>query len=101
MPNLYFIQSGNNSGMLRAVLSQDEGRDLLTRHAADYVGKTFPKSTAEAHCALLRIFETEGDKSCRAGFYRFAADIMEIESPGGNCEPVRTTRLGGSVAGPR
>lgn len=78
MPNLYFIQSGNNSGMLRAVLSPDEGRALLTRHAADYVGKKFPES-AEANCALLLVFDEEADKAWKAGCYRFAVGVMQIE----------------------
>ena len=78
MPNLYFIQSGNNSGMLRAVLSREEGNALLTRHAADYIGGEFPKA-AESRCALLRIFNEEADKAWRAGFYLFASDVMQIE----------------------
>ena len=78
MPNLYFIQSGSNSGMLRAVLSREEGSALLRSHAADYVGREFPKA-AESKGVLLRIFEEEADKTWRAGFYHFAADLMQIE----------------------
>src|SRR5215469_13380468 len=78
MPNLYFIQSGSNSGILRAVLSREEGRALLRMHAADYAGRKFPEA-AENNCALLRIFDEEADKAWRAGFYRFAADVMQIE----------------------
>ena len=78
MPNLYFIQSGSNSGILRAVLSREEGRALLRRHAADYAGRKFPEA-AESNCALLRIFDEEADKAWRAGFYRFAVDVMQIE----------------------
>jgi hypothetical protein len=77
MPNLYFIQCGN-AGMLRAVLSREEGSALLRRHAADYAGREFPEA-AESNCALLRIFDEEADKAWRAGFYRFAADVMQIE----------------------
>ena len=78
MPNLYFIQCGSNSGILRAVLSREEGSALLRRHAADYAGREFPEA-AESNCALLRIFDEEADKAWRAGFYRFAADVMQIE----------------------
>lgn len=78
MPSLYFIQSGSNSGMLRAVLSREEGSTLLTRHAADYVGREFPKA-AESNCAVLRIFDEEADKRWQAGFYRFASEVMQIE----------------------
>jgi hypothetical protein len=78
MPNLYFIQSGSNSGMLRAVLSQQEGGALLRRHPADYVGRAFPEA-AESSCALLRVFDEEADNAWRAGFYRFSADVMQIE----------------------
>ena len=78
MPSLYFIQSGSNSGMLRAVLSREEGSTLLTGHAADYVGREFPKAV-ESNCAVLRIFDEEADKRWQAGFYRFASDVMQIE----------------------
>jgi len=78
MPNLYFIQSGSNSGILRAVLAREEGSALLTGHVTDYIGRDFPKAAA-SNCALLRIFDDEADEAWRAGCYLFACDVMQIE----------------------
>ena len=82
MANLYFCQSINrNVGILRAVLSWEEGKKLLGQHLVHYVGQQFPTSNPDSACdfALLRIFNEESNEQWRAGFYRFDADIMQIE----------------------
>ncbi len=82
MPNLYYCQSTNRSlGILRAVLTWDQGRSLLSQHAVHYAGQQFPTTARDraADFAVLRIFDEELDEEWRAGFYRFDADIMQIE----------------------
>jgi len=82
MPNLYFCQSVNRSlGILRAVLSWEEGRSLLNHHSVHYVGEQFPTASQErpADFAVLRIFDEEPDEEWRAGFCRFDADLMRID----------------------
>ncbi len=83
MPNLYFCQPhAQNRGMLRAVLSLADCRDLLARSSATYVGDEFPKfchegSTA-ADFAVLSVSSDETDTDWPPGYYRFGADLMEI-----------------------
>ena len=82
MPNLYFCQSINrNVGILRAALSWEEGKKLLDRHLVHYVGQQFPTPNPDSASdfAVLRIFDEESDEEWRAGFYRFDADIMQID----------------------
>jgi hypothetical protein len=82
MPNLYYCQSTNHSlGILRAVLTWDQGRSLLNQHAVHYAGQQFPTTAQDraADFAVLRIFDEELDEEWRAGFYRFDADNMRIE----------------------
>ena len=82
MPNIYYCQPINRgSGILRAVLSCEEGRRLLKQNSVHYAGQEFPMTALEraADFAVLRIFEEELDEKWRAGFYRFEGDIMRIE----------------------
>jgi hypothetical protein len=81
MANLYFCQSINRSlGILRAVLSREESKNLLGQHFADYSGQQFPTPKPDASdFAVLRIFDEESEGEWSAGFYRFDADIMQIE----------------------
>jgi hypothetical protein len=82
MSNLYFCQSINRgTGILRAVLSWEEGSGILNRHSARYVGQQFPTANQDdgTDFALLRIFEEESNDDWRAGFYRIDGDIMQME----------------------
>jgi hypothetical protein len=78
MPNLYFCQS-KSLGILRAVLSSDEGRSLLKDCPAHYLGEQFPTTNSDRDYAVLRIFDEESHEEWKPGFYRFDADIMQIE----------------------
>jgi len=83
MPNIYYCQSGKRGwGMLRAVLSLEEGKSLLKLHAPQYVGQEFPTSAPDpaADFAILRIFDEEPNQEWRAGFYRFDADLTRFEA---------------------
>lgn len=81
MANLYYSQSVNHHGTLRAVLSSDEARCLLTGRSAQYVGQEFPRKGQEpgVEFALLRIFEGEMNEKWRAGFCRFDDDLTRME----------------------
>jgi hypothetical protein len=82
MPNIYYCQPINRgSGILRAVLSSEEGRSLLKQHSFHYAGPQFPTTAQDraADFAVLRILDEERDEEWRAGFYRLDADIMRIE----------------------
>jgi|SRR5579859_2626438 len=82
MPNLYFCQSINrNLGILRAALLWEDAKRLLDQHLAHYVGQKFPTLNPDSASdfAVLRIFDEESNDEWRAGFYRFDADIMQID----------------------
>jgi hypothetical protein len=82
MANIYYCQPINRGcGILRAVLSSEEGKSLLKRHSFHYTGKQFPTKAQDrvADFAILRIFDEELDEEWRAGFYCLDADIMRIE----------------------
>jgi hypothetical protein len=80
MPNIYYCHAiSQSSGMLRAVLSWQEANTLLKSQAAHYVGAQFPNDKT-ADFAVLRIVEGERREERQAGFYRFDADIEEIEA---------------------
>jgi hypothetical protein len=85
MPNLYFCQPhAQNQGMLRAVLSLDDCKYLVAPHSAVYVGDQFPRMVEEpgkaADFAVLRISTEEADADWRCGFYRFDADLTELNA---------------------
>jgi hypothetical protein len=82
MPNLYYCQAINRgSGVLRAVLSVEESKNLLKLHPAQCTGQQFPKAAPNQAIdfAVLRIFESEPSAESRPGFYRFDADLLQIE----------------------
>jgi hypothetical protein len=85
MPSLYFCQPhARNQGMLRAILSVDECRHLVSEHPATYVGEEFPKvcdgSGDSADFAVIGVRPDEADKEWRAGYYRFEADLMALNA---------------------
>jgi hypothetical protein len=97
MPNIYYCQSTNRGlGILRAVLTWDQGRSLLSQHAIHYTGQQFPTTAQDraTDFAVLRIFDEEPDKELRAGFYRFDADIMRIEEAVQACTAKLSKHLG-------
>jgi hypothetical protein len=65
--------------MLRAVLSWEEAKTLMNLQAARYIGPQFPKDH-KADFAVLWIVEDEGREGRQAGFYRFDADVEQIEA---------------------
>ena len=88
MPNIYYCQSSHRGwGMLRAVVSLEEGKCLLHLHSSHYVGQEFPKPAVDSvvDFAILRIFDEEPYKEYRVGFHRFDADITQIEEAVRSC----------------
>jgi hypothetical protein len=80
MANLYYSHSYNRRGVLRAVLSSDEGGSLLRGHSARYARLQFPTGQdTELDFAVLRIFEGEMSEEWQAGFYVFEGDLAQIE----------------------
>jgi len=82
MSNIYYCQPGRHGwGMLRAVLSLEEGKRLLKLQASRYVGQEFPISTLDtaADFAVLRIFDEEPNEGWRVGFHRFNAELGRVE----------------------
>jgi hypothetical protein len=85
MPNLYFCQPhAQNQGMLRAVLSLDECGRLVEPNIATYVGEEFPKvhgnSDDGRDFAVLSVAAEEAAGQWRPGYYRFDADLMELNA---------------------
>ena len=85
MPNLYFCQPhAQNQGMLRAVVTLEDCKYLVAPSSAIYVGEQFPaianKPGSAADFAVLRVSAEEADGNWRSGFYRFDADLMEINA---------------------
>jgi hypothetical protein len=70
--------------MLRAVLSLDDCKYLVAPHSAVYVGNQFPriadKPGKSADFAVLSVSTEEADAEWRSGFYRFDADLMELNA---------------------
>ena len=86
MANIYYSNSLNHSGILRAVLSMEEGRRFLKEHTAQYVGRQFPTSLSPGvDFAVLRLFEGEMNAEWRAGFYLFEDNILRIEEAVQSC----------------
>lgn len=80
MANIYYSHLSNRRGVLRAVLSSEEGQLLLAEHPARYFGTEFPTDHDQsADFAVLRVFEGEMHEQQRAGFYTFSDDIMQVE----------------------
>jgi hypothetical protein len=83
MPNLYFCQPhAKNQGMLRAVLSVDDCKYLVAPKSAVYVGEKFPvvASKPAVDFAVLSVSAAEADDNWRSGYYRFDADLMELNA---------------------
>jgi hypothetical protein len=85
MPNLYFCQPhAQNQGMLRAVISLEDCKHLVSPHAAIYLGDQFPKvcdsAARSADFAVLGVSAAEADSEWRAGYYRFDADLTELNA---------------------
>jgi hypothetical protein len=85
MPNLYFCQPhAQNQGMLRAVISLEDCRHLVAPNSATYLGDQFPKvCDMPGKCvdfAVLGISPDEADAEWRPGYYRFEADLMELNA---------------------
>jgi hypothetical protein len=85
MPNLYFCQPhAQNQGMLRAVISLEDCRHLVAPSSATYLGDQFPKlcdnPAKSADFAVVSISAEEADAEWRPGYYRFEADLMELNA---------------------
>ena len=85
MPSLYFCQPhAQNQGMLRAVITLEDCQYLVTPESATYVGEEFPKvfegSSKAADFAVLWVSPEEANGQWRAGYYRFEADLMALNS---------------------
>jgi hypothetical protein len=88
MANVYYLQSFDQHGFLRAVLSSEQCEGLLNGHSTHYVGLQFPAlgQDEKAAFAVLRVFEGEMNGECRSGFYRFDDDITQMEIAVQACE---------------
>jgi len=85
MPNLYFCQPhAQNQGMLRAVISLEDCRHLVAPDSATYLGDQFPKlrdsPSKSADFAVVSISPDEADADWRPGYYRFEADLMQLNA---------------------
>jgi hypothetical protein len=85
MPNLYFCQPhAQNQGMLRAVITLADCEELVASSSATYVGEDFPKVSDEngykGDFAVLGFTAAEANAEWRRGYYRFEADLMELNA---------------------
>jgi hypothetical protein len=85
MPNLYFCQPhAQNQGMLRAVISLADCKELIPPSSATYVGEDFPKVCSEdghtGDFAVVGFGADEVTTEWRRGYYRFEADLMELNA---------------------
>jgi hypothetical protein len=97
MPNIYYSSLANNGlCILRAVLSCEEGRNLLKLCSVRYAGLQFPTMAngRNPDFAVIRIFEGERDDKWQVGFYSFDGDIMQIEEGVQTCIRLRNPSLG-------
>ena len=92
MVKVYYSHRTNRLGMLRAVLSWEDGRDLLKEHLAHYAGKEFPTHGhgARADFAVLQVLETKMSDEWKPGFYRLDAEITKIEEAVCRCSAERS-----------
>jgi hypothetical protein len=82
MPNIYYCNglANNDLGILRAVLSWQECRNLLKLFSVQYAGSQFPTITQQDQgFAVLNMLKGEPDDAWRVGFYRFDAGLLQIE----------------------
>ena len=85
MPNLYFCQPhAQNQGMLRAVISTADCKQLIGSGVARYVGEQFPSlGGAERNArdfAVLGFSAAEAQGEWRTGYYCFEADLTELNA---------------------
>jgi hypothetical protein len=85
MPNLYFCQPhAQNQGMLRAVITLADCAELIAPGSATFVGEDFPKVLDEnghkGDFAVLGFTAAEASAEWRRGYYRFEADLMELNA---------------------
>jgi len=85
MPNLYFCQPhAQNQGMLRAVISLADCTRLVEPSLAIYVGDDFPQVYVQngqtSDFAVLGISADEATAEWRRGYYRFDADLTELNA---------------------
>jgi len=83
MPNLYFCQPGHrNTGMLRAVLTSEECSGIFAPDQGIFLGAHFPNSLCadgvQKDFSIVGITAAEATHEWRFGFYRFDADLMEL-----------------------
>lgn len=83
MPNVYYCNGlvNNDLGILRAVLSWKECRDLLKLCSVQFAGLQFP-TPAQGRAsgfAVLRILDEEREDEWQGGYYSFDCDIPQIE----------------------
>jgi hypothetical protein len=82
MPNIYYCNglANNDLGILRAVLSWEEFRNLLKLFSVQYAGLQFPTMTQQDQgFAVLSMLKGEPDDAWRVGFYRFDTGLLRIE----------------------
>jgi hypothetical protein len=85
MPNLYFCQPhAQNQGMLRAVLSMEDCGRLVRPESTTFLGDHFP-AFADApdelqDFAVVGVGAAESSKEWQAGYYRFAANLTELNA---------------------
>jgi hypothetical protein len=83
MPNVYYCNglANNGLGILRAVLTREETRNLLKLRSVQYAGVQFPTMAQgrTSDFAVLRILDEERDDKWQVGFYSFDGDILQIE----------------------
>lgn len=70
--------------MLRAVLSREDCKYLVDPTVATYLGSEFPKvadqSGRNIDFAVLSFDDSEADAEWQPGFYRFDANLMELNA---------------------
>jgi hypothetical protein len=85
MPNLYFCQPhAQNQGMLRAVISPADAKQLIGSGMAKYVGDRFPTvggtEDKSKDFAVLGFSAEEAQGEWRAGYYCLEADLMDLNA---------------------
>jgi hypothetical protein len=87
MANLYFCQPHpQNQGMLRAVIPLKDCRRLVAPGKITYIGEQFPAvwqgqgPAKAADFAVLGVKADEADGDWRPGYYRFDADLTELNA---------------------
>jgi hypothetical protein len=103
MPNIYYCNglAHNDLGILRAVLSWEECRNLLKLFSVQYAGLQFPTMTQQDQgFAILNMLKGEPDDTYtwRVGFYCFDADLLQIEEWVQTCVASRNPLPGRKLA---